>query len=164
MTHDRGGRRGTLAREWISRQFTHVEDVVYVGLGILLAAGAAALLVEEGGSFAAGILSGHMMERIVPLLDRILLLLIVTEILYTVQVSFREHTLLPEPFLIVGLIAVIRRVLIVTAGIGKLVETGDPSLRNVLLELGLLTVLVIALVVSLRLLQARPPRAVAERA
>ena len=39
----------------------------------------------------------------------------IVEILYTLQVSFREHTLVAEPFLIVGLIAAIRRVLILTA-------------------------------------------------
>jgi Phosphate-starvation-inducible E family len=39
----------------------------------------------------------------------------VVELLYTVQVSFREHTIVPEPFLIVGLVAVIRRILVITA-------------------------------------------------
>ncbi len=38
----------------------------------------------------------------VDLLDQILLILMVLEILYTVQVSFREHVLSPEPFLVVG--------------------------------------------------------------
>jgi uncharacterized membrane protein (DUF373 family) len=51
----------------------------------------------------------------VDLLDRMLLILMIVELLYTVQVSFREHTLVPEPFLIVGLIAVTRRILVVTA-------------------------------------------------
>jgi len=32
----------------------------------------------------------------------------IVEILYTVQVSFREHALVPEPFLIVGLIVAVR--------------------------------------------------------
>ena len=44
----------------------------------------------------------------------------IVEILYTVQVSFREHALIPEPFLIVGLIAGIRRVLVLTAEFGDL--------------------------------------------
>jgi hypothetical protein len=43
------------------------------------------------------------------------LILLVIELLYTVQVSFREHGLIPEPFLLVGLIAAIRRVLVLTA-------------------------------------------------
>jgi uncharacterized membrane protein (DUF373 family) len=49
---------------------------------------------------------------IVSVLDRLLLLLMVVELLYTVQVSFREHAIVPEPFLIVGLVAATRRVLV----------------------------------------------------
>jgi uncharacterized membrane protein (DUF373 family) len=41
-----------------------------------------------------------------------LLILLIVELLYTVQVSFREHAVMPEPFLLVGLIAAIRRVLL----------------------------------------------------
>lgn len=40
----------------------------------------------------------------------------------TVQVSFREHALVPEPFLIVGLIAAIRRLLVLTAEFAPLLE------------------------------------------
>src|SRR5207249_6827217 len=52
---------------------------------------------------------------IIKLLDHVLLILLIVELLYTVQVSFREHALVPEPFLLVGLISAIRRVLILTA-------------------------------------------------
>jgi len=38
-------------RETIARSFTRVEDTVYVGLGILLAAGAIALLVDGAVGF-----------------------------------------------------------------------------------------------------------------
>jgi uncharacterized membrane protein (DUF373 family) len=44
----------------------------------------------------------------------LLFVLMVVEILHTVRVSFRSGTLLCEPFLIVGLIASIRRVLVIT--------------------------------------------------
>ena len=37
---------------------------------------------------------------IIDLLDRLLLILMIVEVMYTVQVSFREHALAPEPFLI----------------------------------------------------------------
>jgi uncharacterized membrane protein (DUF373 family) len=78
------------------------------------------------------------------------------EVLYTVQVSFREHALLPEPFLIVGLIAVTRRILVLTAEVKKMLETGDAAFRNGMLELGILAFLIVALVVSLVLLRRRP--------
>jgi len=49
------------------------------------------------------------------------LLLVVMEILHTIGMSIRERALVPEPFLIVGLIASIRRILVLTA------EQGFPS-------------------------------------
>ncbi len=39
------------ARGWIARAFTLVEDVVYVGLGVLLAGAALSLLVDGGVQF-----------------------------------------------------------------------------------------------------------------
>jgi hypothetical protein len=78
----------------------------------------------------------------------------IVELLYTVQVSFREHTLVPEPFLIVGLIAVTRRILVLTAQFATLFEKGDSAaFRSAMLELSLLTIMVVALVISLRLLR-----------
>lgn len=68
----------------MARAFTHVEDAVYLGLGLLLAAGAIALLIATGVDFIRSVLAG----RVVALLDQILLIFMIVEILYTVQVSF----------------------------------------------------------------------------
>ena len=105
-----------------------------------------------------------MASNIVPLLDRSLLILLVVELLYTVQVSFREHTLIPEPFLLVGLIAAIRRVLVLTAEFAQVQSQSDSVFRRFVIELVVLTILIIALVVSLVLLKKRGVPPVAERA
>lgn len=60
----------------------------------------------------------------------------------TVQVSFRDHALVPGPFLIVGLIAAIRRLLVLTAEFARFLEKGDGALTGAMLELGLLTVMI----------------------
>ncbi|HEY1251131.1 MAG TPA: phosphate-starvation-inducible PsiE family protein, partial [Thermoanaerobaculia bacterium] len=97
-------------------------------------------------------------------LDRILLVLMIIELLYTVKVSFREHTLVPEPFLIVGLIAVTRRVLIVTAQLAVMIEHPDEALlRRSMLELGVMTGVIVALVASLFILRKRTATPVPER-
>ena len=54
----------------------------------------------------------------------------IVEILYTLQVPFREHTLVAEPFLIVGLIAAIRRVLILTAEFSKPAEISEAAFQQ----------------------------------
>jgi len=153
----------TPARERLAQGFTLVEDSVYLGLGLLLAGAAAvqlvSLVIMFAGSLVAGTLAGHL----IGLLDQILLGLMIVEILYTVQVSFREHALLPEPFLIVGLIAATRRILVVTAEFsvtGK--NGGTESLREGMLEIALLTLMTVALVASILMLRrVRDPAKVA---
>jgi uncharacterized membrane protein (DUF373 family) len=149
-------------RDRISDVFTRIEDITYIGLGVLLAAGALILLVAAAWFLFSNIFSGDIRELIVDLLDQILLILMVVEILYTVQVSFREHTLSPEPFLVVGLIAAVRRVLIITAEFSKPEEVLEAAFRNAMMELGLLTVLILSLVFSLHFLKRQSP-AQAER-
>jgi uncharacterized membrane protein (DUF373 family) len=148
-----------LSRQWIARGFTRVEDVVYVGLAILLAASALVLLADGVWAFARALIAWELPARIVQLLDRILLILMIVEILYTVQVSFREHALVPEPFIIVGLIATIRRLLLLTAEFASLLDQSEAAFRSAMTELALLTLMTLALVVSLVLLRRRAPGA-----
>ena len=148
----------------VARAFTWVEDIVYVGLGLLLAISALLLLGSGAVAFARAVSDGQLAAAVISLLDRLLLTLMIVELLYTVQVSFREHALIPEPFLIVGLIAATRRILVLTAEFGTDIKKGDAIFRDAMLELGLLTVLVVAMVVSLVLLRKKHPDAVADRA
>jgi len=152
------------ARERIAQSFTRVEDIVYIGLGILLAVGAVSLLIHTGVTYGRELLVGNIPAPVIDLLDRVLLMVMLVELLYTVQVSFREHTLVPEPFLIVGLIAATRRILVVTAEFAKLAQEGGTVFLHAMLELGLLTVMVLIFVVALVLLRNRSTLAAANRA
>jgi uncharacterized membrane protein (DUF373 family) len=138
-----------------------VEDVVYVGLGVMLTAVAITLLIIALKGTVLSIVGGSLSGHVVEFLDQILLVLLVIELLYTVQVSFREHGLVAEPFLVVALIAVIRRVLVITAELPKLPESSEPAFRHAMLELGLLTVMILVLVGALIVLQRqnKPPLA-----
>ena len=147
-------RRESPARNLIARAFAGVEDLVYIGLGLALAASAIALLVVTAIGFAGKIFSGDLAANIVPLLDRILLILLIVELLYTVQVSFREHAVTPEPFLLVGLIAAIRRILILTAELGRAAGQESPTTQLVP-ELAVLSLLIIAIALSLFVLRRK---------
>jgi hypothetical protein len=137
---------------------------VYIGLAVLLAVSALALLVATATATVQALMAGELPARVVVLLDRILLILMIAEILYTVQVSFREHTLVPEPFLIVGLIAATRRILVLTAEFSDLIDRGETAFRNAIIELALLTMMVLVLVISLAMLRRRGgPTPAAER-
>jgi uncharacterized membrane protein (DUF373 family) len=145
-------------RRWVVTGLSLVEDGVYVGLGVLLTLVAVALLVSALKSAGFALWGRNLGSQAVGLLDQILLVLLIIELLYTVQVSFREHGLLAEPFLLVALIAVIRRVLVLTAEIPKLPEAAEPVFRHSIFELGLLTVMILVLVGSFVLLQRSAKR------
>ena len=127
------------ARERIAQGFTKVEDVLYVGLGVVLAVGGVALLVNAVIHFVRSLLGGAIGPSVVAVLDQLLLILMIIEVLYTVQVSFREHVLVPEPFVLVALIAGVRRILVITAEFGTLASQGESAFRYAMIELGLLT-------------------------
>ncbi len=90
----------------------HVQDVVTLAVGIVLIALAAVLLIAGIVDFLDGS-SGPISAAAPILLDHILLVLILVEIAYTVVLSLRAHQLVAQPFIVVGLIAVIRRILFV---------------------------------------------------
>lgn len=157
----RSGRNS--GRETIARAFSVVEDVVYVALALLLAAGLATLLFDAALTFARIFTGGLSGLNIIPFLDRALLVLMVVEILYTVQVSFREHVLTPEPFLLVALIAAVRRIIVLTAELGELSRRGGEPFRAAMLETALVAAVILALAGALVVLRKRHPQAVAER-
>lgn len=142
-------------RRFISAGFTWVQDVVYVALAVLLAVSAGAVLVDGGIDLTRAVARGVDSRSIVSLLDRILLALMIVELLYTVQISFFEHTLAPEPFVLVALIASVRRILVITAEFGAQPRPEGHDLQTVLWELGLLTVLMVVLVSAYVVLHAR---------
>jgi uncharacterized membrane protein (DUF373 family) len=142
-------------RSVVSVVFTRAQDLVYVALGILLALSAFALVAHGGIDLVRAVLMGVDASAIVTLLDRILLALMVVELLYTVQVSFKEHALVPEPFLLVALIATVRRILVITAEFGAQTRPPDQLFRQVMWELSLLTVLIVVLVASVVILRKR---------
>ena len=141
-----------------------VEDVIYSGLGVLLAIYAIALLVRGFYNFAHMVSGYASTNQIVELLDQVLMILLVVELLYTVQVSFREHGLVTEPFLVIGLISVIRRILVLTAQFPELAQAQEESFRHAATELVLLTLMIVVLVGSLILMQRHSKRMEAKSA
>jgi len=129
------------------------EAFLYVAVAILLAAAALLVLVGTVHELAHAIsTSAGSVDTGVTVLDRILLLLIIAELAYTLRFVLRTHRIAVEPFLFIGLIAVVRRILIVTAQFERL-PSGGRILTNFLLELGLLGFLALALAVAVRLIR-----------
>jgi Phosphate-starvation-inducible E family len=141
-------------------QYLHLlEATLYIGVGILLSVAATAVLFEAGVILWRGIasrtLSGYGLQE----LDQLLFVLVLVEILHTVRISIRAQEILIEPFLIVGLIASIRRVLVITMQAAKLTQEGHGSadivsaFHNSMIELALMGILVLVFVVSIYVLR-----------
>ena len=151
-------------RTVITRVFRLLEDVIFLGLGAVLAGTALYMLAAAFGNFGRHVFNLSLNgEAVVQLIEQLLLVLLVVEILYTVQVSFREHTLAPEPFLLIGLIAAVRRVLVITAELAESRNKTEEVFRFLMIEFGVLTLLIICLVASVAMLRRRvnPPQLVA---
>jgi uncharacterized membrane protein (DUF373 family) len=96
----------------IDKLFGHVEYLIYVTIALIMTAAATLLIYDVITTLLHFPNDQHLFTKwIVEVLDKTLLILMIIEILYTVRVSYKEHTLSAEPFLTVGLIAAIRRIL-----------------------------------------------------
>jgi hypothetical protein len=144
--------------------FQRLELVAYIALGLLLAFAAALGMIGAFSLLAHSMHSLGDADSLVVAIDHLLFVLMVIEILHTVRVSFRSGTLVPEPFLVVGLIASIRRVLVITLESseanqpGKWTSDSQLLLRSTMLELIVLGGLILVMVISIFLLRrARHP-------
>jgi len=124
-----------------------------ITLDILLAAvlvvAIALIGVDTVGLVADGVRAGGI-DAALLILDRVLLVFIIAELLYTLRLSLARTQLILEPFLIIGLVAVVRRVLVVTAQAERILSDGG-NLEPILWELGVLAGLIISLAVALSL-------------
>ncbi len=130
-----------------------VESVVLVLIAAGLAILAILLLASSVVTLVNAAMTGQIRDLAIDILDSVLLVMMTMEIVYTVTLSLESHTLVAEPFLVIGTIAAIRRMLVITAESTKL-EAGNPEVfRSTLLELGLLAVIIIAMAGSIFVLR-----------
>ncbi len=120
--------------------------IVYYGAAAVLIVTIGLLFVSAVTSILAVFEAGPL-ETALTVLDRVLLIFIFVELLNTVEILVREREILAEPFLLIGLIAVVRRILLVTAEIEQ--SLGTETFQYQLIELGVLTALVVVLTIAL---------------
>jgi uncharacterized membrane protein (DUF373 family) len=108
-------------REAPSRPFVFHEGIglfqsaIYVLVGVLLVAAAAFTILGTVVDMVEGSKSRPIGDTAVFVLDRVLLLFMLAELLYTLRLVDIGGRILVEPFLLIGLIAVVRRILVLAA-------------------------------------------------
>ena len=126
-----------------------LEITLDIALAGVLVIAIALIGADTVGLVAAGVQEGGI-DAALLILDRVLLVFIIAELLYTLRLSLARTQLILEPFLIIGLVAVVRRVLVVTAQAERILSEGG-NLEPILWELGVLAGLIVSLAVALSL-------------
>jgi uncharacterized membrane protein (DUF373 family) len=140
------------------------ELLIYSILAALLFVTALATIANAGKLLWESLRQWTIATETLRVLDQLLLVLMLVEILHTVRISIQSHILvIIEPFLVVGLIAFIRRILVIsleaaalTKG-GSLTAEGESMFRTSMIELALLGLLILILVVCIALLRRYAP-------
>jgi uncharacterized membrane protein (DUF373 family) len=149
----------TSMRAVSTRTFEWVECGLYFTLGLLLCVTILLALAGSAVSLWSGLNNWATANPVYVVIDRLLLVLMLIEILHTVHVSIHSGTLTCEPFLVVGLIASIRRVLVITLESSRTERHGDVSdigqklFGTSMIEMGVLCVLIPVLVGSIYMLR-----------
>ena len=145
----------TRAEGYAARLARHIPALTIIA-ELWLSICIAALLVVAGlvavGTTVWGLLQEGLDARVVvSVVDQLLLVLILVEILHTVRHSIEAHELKAEPFLVVGLIAIVRRILKVTLMASEAggTEEAARSFNHNMIELGVLAGLTVVLIGSI---------------
>jgi uncharacterized membrane protein (DUF373 family) len=129
------------------------EDVIYVGIAVVLAVAAVALLVTAAGQLT-NLGEGNTGEVVLEVLDTLLLVFIVVELLFAVRVILGKREVVAEPFLIVGMIASIKEIIVLSVEAADFVGK-DEKFTHAIVEVAVLGGLVLVLALAAILLRAK---------
>lgn len=129
------------------------ETIIYIGIAVLLFITAIALLVLAVTNTIA--LFGEDSASIaLEILDTLLLVFIVVELLFAVRATVTQRELLAEPFLLVGIIAAIKEIVVLSVKAAETVGKGA-VFRDQLWEIGTLGVVIFLLGLTAFLLRRK---------
>ena len=127
------------------------EHIIYFFVALALTVPIVMLFVSAAMSMLQ-VSEAGIFQTVLAILVRVLLVFILVGLLYTTRIIRQEHgIIIAEPFLLVGLIAVVRRILLVTAQIEG--AGGTQEFQNLLAELGIMASLVVVLTSALFLIR-----------
>ena len=120
------------------------ESVIYAGVAVLLVVSGIVVLVAIAWDLATELDSG-VVDTVTLALNGLLLVFILVELLGAVRQTIEERKLVAEPFLIVGIIASIKEIVVASL---KASESKGDAFREALAEVGVLGGVVVALAVA----------------
>ncbi len=132
-----------------------LESAIYYVTILILISAAGILLIFGFYRFVLNI-NANIHDNALQLLQSLLLVMMLMEILHTLDISISQHRLVADPFLVVGIIAIIRRMLVVTVELEQTSASSPQSDSSFLLwELGLLALVTLILSVCIYILRSK---------
>ena len=119
------------------------ENAVYAFAGVLLAGGAVLVLAVVAWHLAKDLGDG-VEKGVTTALDGLLLVFILLELLAGVRATMKERKLVAEPFLIVGIIASIKEIVVLSVKAADDIGTGE-AFRDQMWEIAVLGAVVVLL-------------------
>jgi len=146
---ERAGQRQDVIARTTTRGLHIVEDIIYALTALLLTTGALVVLGQAVYQFSTEMSDGviHSVEL---MLNSLLIVFILVELLSAVRSAITEHKLIAEPFLLVGMLAAIKELVVEST---FRVSTQKPT--DVAWRMGVLTGVVLALAVATLIMRRR---------
>ena len=135
------------------RVLLFLEDAVYWAIALVLVVGSGALIVAQFNTLLR-LRDAPAKVIIVDVLDGLLLIFIFVELLYAVRSCLRSHEIVAEPFLIVGILAGIKEIVVLSVEAAALLNKG-PEFARAAVEIGVLGAVVLILAVAAFVLRER---------
>jgi uncharacterized membrane protein (DUF373 family) len=140
-------------QRFADRALGALEDAIYWVIAVVLVVGSVALLIAQFNTLLR--LRGHPASTVMlEVLDGLLLIFIFVELLYAVRSCLRSHEIVAEPFLIVGILAAIKEIVVLSVEAATLLEKG-PAFARAVVEIGVLGGVVLVLAVAAFVLRER---------
>ena len=120
-----------------------IEKIVYLGIAALLLIASVVLLAVAARDLV-DVFEDFDTNPVVEVLDTLLLLFILVELLSAVRITIAKRELVAEPFLLVGIIASIKEIVVLSVKAAESIGEGS-NFRDQLWEIGVLGVVVLLL-------------------
>jgi uncharacterized membrane protein (DUF373 family) len=126
-----------------TRTLEVAENLIYGAIAIFLV-GSAFVLLAVAAKTSLGLVADFSQQPVLEVLDILLLVFIVVELLFAVRTTVEKRELVAEPFLLVGIIASIKEIVVLSVEAASALGKGE-EFDDRIVEIGLLGVLVVLL-------------------
>jgi uncharacterized membrane protein (DUF373 family) len=130
-----------------------LEDAMYWAIALVLVVGSVALLIAQFNTMLR-LRNTPASTVMIEILDGLLLVFIFVELLYAVRSCLRSHEIVAEPFLIVGILAGIKEIVVLSVEAATLLDKG-PDFSRAVVEVGVLGGVVLVLALAAFVLRER---------